>query len=85
MAGQADGDRTDQAVRRVGRAPDHDHHGLAGLGIADVPGHRGQFLGDKALAVLEPPGLAAAQLLGGRGAGQPITTVTVVPPGLNTR
>ena len=30
MAGQADGDRTDHAVSGMGRAPDHDHHVLAG-------------------------------------------------------
>ncbi len=30
MAGQADGDRTDHSVSGMGRAPDHDHHVLAG-------------------------------------------------------
>ena len=38
-------------------------------GIADGCGHRDQFLGDNALAPLEPPGRhAVAQLLSGRGA-----------------
>jgi len=36
MADQADGDRTDHAVSGMRRAPDHDHHVLAGAGIADA-------------------------------------------------
>ena len=37
VAGQADGDRTGHTVRGVRRSPGHDHHGLGGVGVADVP------------------------------------------------
>ena len=50
MAGQADGDRTDHAVSGMRRAPDHDHHVLAGAGIADAGRHSDQLLRDDPLA-----------------------------------
>ena len=66
MAGQADGGRPDHAVRDVGRAPDHDHHDLAGAGIANAGGHGDQLVRDEPLAPLESPGRAR-----GRPAGRP--------------
>lgn len=47
MAGQADGDRTDHAVSGMRRAPDHDHHALAGPGIADAGRHSDQLVRDE--------------------------------------
>ena len=63
MAGPADGDRTDHAVSGTRRAPDHDHHVLAGAGIADAGRHGDQLLRDDPLAPLELPGRPAATQL----------------------
>jgi hypothetical protein len=60
MAGQADGDRTDHAVSGMRRAPDHDHHVLAGAGIADAGRHGDQLIRYKPLAPLELPVRSAA-------------------------
>ena len=69
MAGQADGDRTGHAVNGMRRAPDHDHHALAGAGIAGAGRHGDQLLRDDPLAPLElPVRPAAAQLPGRLGA-----------------
>ena len=66
MAGPADGDRTDHAVSGMRRAPDHDHHALAGAGIAVAGRHGDQLVRDDPLAPLELPGRAAAAQLPGR-------------------
>jgi hypothetical protein len=55
MAGQADGDRTDHAVSGMRRAPDHEHHALAGAGIADAGRNDDQLVRDEPLAPLELP------------------------------
>jgi hypothetical protein len=60
MAGQADGDRTGHAVSGMRRAPDHDHHALAGAGIADAGRPSDQLLRDDPLAPLELPVRPAA-------------------------
>ena len=59
MAGQADGDRTDHAVSGMRQAPDHDHHVLAGAGIADAGRHGDQLRRD------DPPGARGAALAAG--------------------
>jgi len=69
MASPADGDRTDHAVSGMRRAPDHDHHALAGAGIADAGRHGEQLIRYEPLAPLElPDHHAAAQLPGRLGA-----------------
>jgi hypothetical protein len=45
-SGQADGDRTDHTVNGMRRAPDHDHHALAGAGIADADRYSDQLVRD---------------------------------------
>src|SRR6266567_5191779 len=52
----------------MGRAPDHDRHTLAVVGIALALSHRNQLVRDHALAPREPPALsAAAQPFAGLG------------------
>src|SRR5580700_5892690 len=59
VAGQTDRDRADNAVGGMRGAAHHDHHEVAGVGVAEGCGHRDQLLADKALSPHELPGCSA--------------------------
>jgi hypothetical protein len=69
VAGEADGDGTDDAVRRERGTADHDDHGDVRVCLPEFRRDRDQLLCDLALAPVKIKALlAAAKPVGGEGA-----------------